>query len=105
MLSGAPTYVDSTIYKAVFVFSVIQTTRLLSGAPTYVDPTIYKAVDEAVQEFAYELNRRDVTFGKLIGGGEFAEVFTGSLLRENGKTTNVAIKTLKVRGLIDAPLP
>ena len=62
----------------------------------YVDPTIYKAVDEAVEEFAYELNRNHVTFGKLIGGGEFAEVYTGTLLKDIGKTTNVAIKTLKV---------
>ena len=75
---------------------MIQKRRLLPGSPLYVDPTIYKAVDEAVEEFAYELNRRDVTFGKLIGGGEFAEVYTGTLLKDGSKHTNVAIKTLKV---------
>ncbi len=62
----------------------------------YVDPTIYKAVDEAVEEFAYEIARTSLTFGQLIGGGEFAEVYTGTLLKASGKSSSVAIKTLKV---------
>ena len=53
-------------------------------------------MDEAVQDFANELDKRYLQIGSLLGGGEFAEVFIGTLRKEK-KTVNVAIKTLKVR--------
>ncbi|XP_057304892.1 ephrin type-B receptor 1-B-like [Hydractinia symbiolongicarpus] len=68
--------------------------RMFPGGKLYVDPTTYNDVDDAVQQFAYELDRKDVKIGKLLGGGEFAEVYKGTLLR-NGKSLSVAIKTLK----------
>ncbi|XP_057304891.1 ephrin type-B receptor 1-B-like [Hydractinia symbiolongicarpus] len=68
--------------------------RMFPGGKLYVDPTTYNDVDDAVQEFAYELDRKDVKIGKLLGGGEFAEVYKGTLFR-NGKSLSVAIKTLK----------
>ena len=61
----------------------------------YVDPTTYKDVDDAVEEFAYELDRKDLKCGSLLGGGEFAEVYKGTLIRD-GKPIDVAIKKLKV---------
>lgn len=68
--------------------------RLYPGGKLYVDPTTYNDVDEAVQEFAYEIDVKSLKVGKLLGGGEFADVYKGSLFK-NGKTKEVAIKTLK----------
>ena len=53
-------------------------------------------MDEAVQDFANELDKSYLQIGSLLGGGEFAEVFIGTLTKEK-KTVNVAIKTLRVR--------
>ena len=53
-------------------------------------------MDEAVQDFANELDKRCLQIGSPLGGGEFAEVFIGTLKKEK-KTVNVAIKTLRVR--------
>ncbi|XP_066926548.1 ephrin type-B receptor 1-B-like [Clytia hemisphaerica] len=71
-------------------------TRFLSfpGSKLYVDPMTYGAVDEAVQEFAFELDQKSLTIGQLLGGGEFADVYKGTLFK-NGKSKEVAIKTLK----------
>ena len=52
-------------------------------------------MDEAVQDFANELDRKYLVIGSLLGGGEFAKVFIGTLRKEK-KTVNVAIKTLRV---------
>ena len=53
-------------------------------------------MDDAVQDFANELDKRYLQIGSLLGSGEFAEVFIGTLRKEK-KTVNVAIKTLRVR--------
>ena len=66
------------------------------GKQLYQDPTTYYAVNEAVQDFANELDKRYLQIGGLLGGGEFAEVFIGTWRKEK-KTVNVAVKTLKVR--------
>ena len=50
-------------------------------------------MDEAVQDFTNELDKRHLQIGSLVGGGEFAEVFIGTLR----KTVNIAIKILRVR--------
>ena len=52
-------------------------------------------MDEAVQDFANELDKSCLQIGSLLGGGEFAEVFIGTLRKEK-KTVNVAIKTVRV---------
>ena len=64
----------------------------------YVDPTTYSAVEDAVYDFATELNHRDLSIGKIIGNGEFADVYKG-LLTKNGTEVNVAVKMLKVKEL------
>ena len=56
-------------------------------------------MDEAVQDFANELDRKYLVIGSLLGGGEFAKVFIGTLRKEK-KTVNVAIKTLRVRNAV-----
>ena len=53
-------------------------------------------MDEAVQDFTNELDKRHLQIGSLVGGGEFAEVFIGTLRKEK-KTVNVAIKIFRVR--------
>ena len=53
-------------------------------------------MDIAVQDFANELDKRHLQIGSLLGSGEFAEVFIGTLRKEK-KTVNVAIKILRVR--------
>ena len=68
---------------------------MFSNAKVYVDPTTYNAVEDAVQDFTIEIKREDLNIGELLGGGEFAEVFKGTLYR-NGLNKDVAIKTLKV---------
>ena len=65
------------------------------GKHLYKDPTTYHAVDDAVQDFANELDIEDLCIGQILGGGEFAEVYRGTL-RRNMKKVDVAIKTLRV---------
>ena len=55
-------------------------------------------MDDAVEDFANELNREDLHIGQLLGGGEFAEVYRGTL-NKNPKKVDVAIKTLRVRSI------
>ena len=68
---------------------------LFKTSRLYVDPTTYSHVDEAVEEFAMELDRGCVTMDQLIGSGEFANVFKG-ILKTDTRNTDVAIKVLKV---------
>ena len=69
--------------------------RLYPGAKLYVDPTTYNDVDDAVTEFAFELDQKSSTIGQLLGGGEFVDVYKVTLFK-NAKSKDVAIKTLKV---------
>ena len=69
--------------------------RFFQGGKRYVDPTTYTDIDDMVHDFANELERKHLRVGHLFGGGEFAEVYKGTLTR-NGKSMEVAIKTLKV---------
>ena len=55
-------------FHAMFVFIVILPSRS-SGVRVYIDPTTYQDVEEAVQEFANELDRCWVELEALIGGG------------------------------------
>eukprot|EP00794_Sanderia_malayensis_P015419 gene15419-16992_t len=68
---------------------------LPSGIPVYVDPTTYQDLADAVREFAKELDRDWIQLERLIGGGEFGDVYKGSLTRPLEDERTVAIKTLK----------
>ena len=68
------------------------------GMHLYVDPTTYQAMDDAVANFANEQDREDLHIGQLLGGGEFAEVYRGTL-NKNSKKVDVAIKALRVRSI------
>ncbi|XP_006273097.4 ephrin type-A receptor 2 [Alligator mississippiensis] len=67
----------------------------LKPLKTYVDPHTYEDPNQAVLKFTTEIHPSCVTRQKVIGAGEFGEVYKGTL--KNGKKdVPVAIKTLKV---------
>eukprot|EP00111_Clytia_hemisphaerica_P008286 TCONS_00024179-protein len=68
--------------------------RFYSGGKVYVDPKTYPDVDDAVTEFAFEIQQDELKLGERIGEGEFADVYKGVLFR-SGKDYQVAVKMLK----------
>ncbi|XP_061592653.1 ephrin type-A receptor 2 [Cololabis saira] len=62
---------------------------------TYVDPHTYEDPNIAVLKFATEIHPSHVTKQKVIGAGEFGEVYKGILKAPGRKDVYVAIKTLK----------
>ncbi|XP_061456587.1 ephrin type-A receptor 2 isoform X2 [Rhineura floridana] len=66
----------------------------LKPLKTYVDPHTYEDPNQAVLKFTTEIHPSCVSRQKVIGAGEFGEVYKGTL--KNGKKEiPVAIKTLK----------
>ncbi|XP_031814716.1 ephrin type-A receptor 3 isoform X2 [Sarcophilus harrisii] len=68
----------------------------LPGLRTYVDPHTYEDPNQAVHEFAKELDATNISIDKVVGAGEFGEVCSGRLKLPSKKEISVAIKTLKV---------
>ncbi|XP_034947517.1 ephrin type-A receptor 4-B isoform X3 [Chelonus insularis] len=68
-----------------------------NSAKSYVDPHTYEDPNQAVREFAREIDAGYITIEAIIGGGEFGDVCRGKLkLPPDGRTEiDVAIKTLK----------
>ncbi|XP_064863758.1 ephrin type-A receptor 5 [Oncorhynchus nerka] len=65
------------------------------GVRTYVDPHTYEDPNQAVHEFAKEIDVSCITIERVIGAGEFGEVCSGPLRLPGKKEFPVAIKTLK----------
>uniref|UniRef100_A0A3B3ZUA8 receptor protein-tyrosine kinase n=1 Tax=Periophthalmus magnuspinnatus TaxID=409849 RepID=A0A3B3ZUA8_9GOBI len=61
----------------------------------YIDPFTYEDPNEAVREFAKEIDVSFVKIEEVIGAGEFGEVCRGRLKIPGKKENYVAIKTLK----------
>ncbi|XP_039611416.1 ephrin type-A receptor 2 [Polypterus senegalus] len=61
----------------------------------YVDPHTYEDPNQAILKFTREIHPSNVTKQKVIGAGEFGEVYKGILKLSGKKETPVAIKTLK----------
>ncbi|KAM8791316.1 ephrin type-A receptor 2 [Rhynchonycteris naso] len=61
----------------------------------YVDPHTYEDPNQAVLKFTTEIHPSCVTRQKVIGAGEFGEVYKGMLKASGKKEVPVAIKTLK----------
>uniref|UniRef100_A0A6G1RGC9 receptor protein-tyrosine kinase n=1 Tax=Hypotaenidia okinawae TaxID=2861861 RepID=A0A6G1RGC9_9GRUI len=67
----------------------------LKPLKTYVDPHTYEDPNQAMLKFTTEIPPSAITRQKVIGAGEFGEVYKGTLKRGK-KEVPVAIKTLKV---------
>ncbi|KAJ1065031.1 hypothetical protein K5549_005840 [Capra hircus] len=67
----------------------------LKPLKTYVDPHTYEDPNQAVLKFTTEIHPSCVTRQKVIGAGEFGEVYKGTLKASGKKEVPVAIKTLK----------
>ncbi|XP_049920990.1 ephrin type-A receptor 2 isoform X2 [Epinephelus moara] len=67
----------------------------LKPLKTYVDPHTYEDPNIAVLKFATEIHPSHITKQKVIGAGEFGEVYRGILKVPGRKDVAVAIKTLK----------
>lgn len=64
---------------------------------TYIDPHTYEDPNQAIREFAREIDASYITIEAIIGGGEFGDVCKGKLTLPSRPEMTVAIKTLKVQ--------
>ncbi|XP_059926301.1 ephrin type-A receptor 2a [Gadus macrocephalus] len=67
----------------------------LKPLKTYVDPHMYEDPNIAILKFATEIHPSVVTKQKVIGAGEFGEVFRGVMKSPGRGDVAVAVKTLK----------
>ncbi|XP_022243643.1 ephrin type-A receptor 4-like isoform X1 [Limulus polyphemus] len=65
------------------------------GPRSYIDPHTYEDPNQAVREFAKEIDASHITIEAIIGGGEFGDVCKGKLKVPSQPEITVAIKTLK----------
>eukprot|EP00066_Takifugu_rubripes_P022639 XP_011611905.1 PREDICTED: ephrin type-B receptor 2 [Takifugu rubripes] len=70
-------------------------TEVTPGMKIYIDPFTYEDPNEAVREFAKEIDISCVKIEQVIGAGEFGEVCSGNLKLPGKREMFVAIKTLK----------
>lgn len=68
-----------------------------ASSRTYIDPHTYEDPNQAVKEFAREIDASCITIEAIIGGGEFGDVCRGKLKLPPAfiQEIDVAIKTLK----------
>ena len=98
---------DSHFNAAADSMPIVPTHILGQGAPpaplynpfsshkTYVDPHTYEDPNQAVRQFAKEIDSKFNTIEAIIGGGEFGDVCRGRLSIPDRNDMLVAIKTLK----------
>ncbi|XP_077459304.1 ephrin type-A receptor 2a isoform X4 [Stigmatopora argus] len=67
----------------------------LKPLKTYVDPHMYEDPNIAIQKFVTEIDPNAIGKQKVIGVGEFGEVFRGVMKSPSRGEVAVAIKTLK----------
>uniref|UniRef100_A0A8C2KQI9 receptor protein-tyrosine kinase n=1 Tax=Cyprinus carpio TaxID=7962 RepID=A0A8C2KQI9_CYPCA len=77
-----------------FLLSLFITVKF-PAVRTYIDPHTYEDPNQAVHEFAKEIDVSCITIERVIGAGEFGEVCSGLLRLPGKREIPVAIKTLK----------
>uniref|UniRef100_A0A8C2JDF3 receptor protein-tyrosine kinase n=2 Tax=Cyprinus carpio TaxID=7962 RepID=A0A8C2JDF3_CYPCA len=82
-------YISFEYYSCFLFFQVSP------GMKIYIDPFTYEDPNEAVREFAKEIDISCVKIEQVIGAGEFGEVCSGNLKLPGKREMFVAIKTLK----------
>ncbi|KAM9020372.1 ephrin type-B receptor 6 isoform 4-T6 [Ara ararauna] len=65
------------------------------GVKYYIDPSTYEDPNEAIREFAKEIDVSFIKIEEVIGSGEFGELCSGRLKHPGKREYTVAIKTLK----------
>lgn len=93
VLHVSPSIVNQVIFKLAV------TTPLFTQVGhhrTYIDPHTYEDPNQAIREFAREIDASYITIEAIIGGGEFGDVCKGKLQLPSRPEMTVAIKTLKV---------
>uniref|UniRef100_A0A8B9NR02 receptor protein-tyrosine kinase n=1 Tax=Accipiter nisus TaxID=211598 RepID=A0A8B9NR02_9AVES len=75
--------------------SLLHLYAVTPGMKIYIDPFTYEDPNEAVREFAKEIDISCVKIEQVIGAGEFGEVCSGHLKLPGKREIFVAIKTLK----------
>uniref|UniRef100_A0A3Q3MCE8 receptor protein-tyrosine kinase n=1 Tax=Mastacembelus armatus TaxID=205130 RepID=A0A3Q3MCE8_9TELE len=68
----------------------------LKPLKTYIDPHMYEDPNIAIQKFVTEIDPNAISKQKVIGVGEFGEVFRGVMKSPGRGEVAVAIKTLKL---------
>ncbi|XP_030625877.1 ephrin type-A receptor 3 [Chanos chanos] len=67
----------------------------LPGSRTYIHPHTYEDPNQAVRDFAKEIDVSNIRIERVIGAGEFGEVCSGHLRLPSKREIHVAIKSLK----------
>uniref|UniRef100_A0A3Q2QZX3 receptor protein-tyrosine kinase n=1 Tax=Fundulus heteroclitus TaxID=8078 RepID=A0A3Q2QZX3_FUNHE len=70
-------------------------TLKLPGSRTYIHPHTYEDPNQAVRDFAKEIDASNIRIERVIGAGEFGEVCSGRLRVQGKREIYVAIKSLK----------
>uniref|UniRef100_A0A8C6KWN0 receptor protein-tyrosine kinase n=1 Tax=Nothobranchius furzeri TaxID=105023 RepID=A0A8C6KWN0_NOTFU len=86
---------NSLFFPRIFFTDSYQQIQSLHRVKVYIDPFTYEDPNEAVREFAKEIDVSFVKIEEVIGAGEFGEVCRGRLKIPGKKENYVAIKTLK----------
>uniref|UniRef100_A0A4W6GB18 receptor protein-tyrosine kinase n=1 Tax=Lates calcarifer TaxID=8187 RepID=A0A4W6GB18_LATCA len=76
-------------------FEKVKKKKKFPGVRTYIDPLTYEDPNQAVHEFAQEIDVSFISIERIIGAGEFGEVCSGPLRLPGKREIQVAIKTLK----------
>uniref|UniRef100_A0A3Q1CSA1 Ephrin type-B receptor 3 n=1 Tax=Amphiprion ocellaris TaxID=80972 RepID=A0A3Q1CSA1_AMPOC len=79
----------------VIVALVVIAVVFSPGVKVYIDPFTYEDPNDAIHEFAKEIDISCVKIEEVIGAGEFGEVCRGRLKQPGRREMVVAIKTLK----------
>uniref|UniRef100_A0A8C1D9L2 receptor protein-tyrosine kinase n=1 Tax=Cyprinus carpio carpio TaxID=630221 RepID=A0A8C1D9L2_CYPCA len=93
-----PLIIGSAVAGVVFLIAVVVSCfsfQVSPGMKIYIDPFTYEDPNEAVREFAKEIEVNCVKIEQVIGAGEFGEVCSGNLRLPGKREILVAIKTLK----------